>query len=541
MRNLSTRARLALLVFLCPLPALALAIYSGLERRAQVENSAREDLRRLATLAARQQGEIVEGVKQMLAAMAAAAELLRRDTRGCREFLKRLMDASGGSYHALRLHEVDGRQICDNGSGRGAFHAGDRSYFRLTARTGKFAVGEYETGRDTGLRGINFSSPVLNAEHRLVGVVAAKLDLGRLQEFVARTPLPAHGSLTLLDHEGTILAQQPHAAEQVGQKVFDRQVIEVMRAGQPQLFEAGDADGSRRLFALQGAGSSPDGGVPLHVMVGIPRQVIFAEANQGLFQTIAAMVFATLLLMAGAWYGAETAVLRRIRTLLAMTSRIRAGDLAARTGFPPGEEEISQLGNALDDMAQALQRRDADLKRALTELSGQASTDPLTGLNNRRYLWDFLHRDLIRARRAVLPVAALLFDLDHFKRFNDKWGHEAGDFVLKATAEVVKQNIRSSDIACRYGGEQFVVILPEVTLTVAIDRAQKIRQGIERLELVLDGRPLERVTGSFGIALYPTHADNEEALLRAADEALYRAKEAGRNRIQVYIPGSTLL
>ena len=234
-------------------------------------------------------------------------------------------------------------------------------------------------------------------------------------------------------------------------------------------------------------------------------------------------------------------MLRRLRTLLAVTNHIRAGDLTARTRFPPGEEELSQLGHALDDMAQALQKRDTDLKQALRELGEQVITDPLTRLNNRRYLWDFLGRDLIRARRAVLPVAAILFDIDHFKRFNDTWGHEAGDLVLKSVAEVIRQNVRGSDIACRYGGEEFIIVLSEATRTVAVQRAETLRRDIERMDIVLGDKPLDRVTASFGVALYPTHADNAEALVRAADDALYQAKENGRNRVQVFEAAPSLL
>lgn len=251
-------------------------------------------------------------------------------------------------------------------------------------------------------------------------------------------------------------------------------------------------------------------------------------------ETIAGTSLALLFLAIAGWYGSEIVVGRRVRTLLNVAHRLQAGDVTARTGFTDGQDELEELGRVLDEMGRALQKRDAELRQALRELSEQVITDPLTGLNNRRYLWDFLKRDLLRARRAVLPVAAILFDIDHFKRYNDTWGHEAGDLVLKAAAEVTRQNVRSSDIACRYGGEEFAIILPEATLQVAIDRAERIRRGIEQMKLEHAGKPLGTVTASFGIALFPTHADNEEALLKAADEALYLAKRTGRNRVEVY-------
>ena len=112
---------------------------------------------------------------------------------------------------------------------------------------------------------------------------------------------------------------------------------------------------------------------------------------------------------------------------------------------------------------------------------------------------------------------------------------------MKSVADVIRQNVRVSYIACRYGGEEFVVILSETTRTVAVQRAETIRHDIEQMQLTLEDRPLDRVTASFGVALYPTHADNEEALVRAADNALYQAKDGGRNRVQVFEAEPSLL
>lgn len=534
MRKLNIRSRLALLVVASALPALGLSIYHGVERRAQAETSAREDLRRLATLAAKQQEESIEAVRQLLSVLAGTADSLTKEPKACQEFFKKLVDASGGLYHSMGIHGADGFLICNAVNWKGRVDVNDRRYFRLAADTGKFAVGEHQISRITGLPGINFGYPFFDSDRKVAGVVFAGMDLNKLNEVTAKTPLPQGGRLTILDNHGTILARQPSAAGRIGEKARNSRVVDAIRTGKEQLFQAEDTDGVARLFALQGAWINPDRGIPLHIVVSIPKQTILANANKALLQTIAGILVATLLLVLGAWYGGEMVMLRRMRALLDMTSRIHAGDLTARTGLLPGEEELSQLATALDEMAQALQKRDAELKGALRELSEQVITDPLTGLNNRRYLWDFLRRDLLRARRAVLPVAAILFDIDHFKRFNDTWGHDAGDLVLKSTADVVKHNVRGSDIACRYGGEEFVVILPDATLQVALDRAQQIRRGIEQMALTCSGKPLDRVTASFGIALFPTHADNEEALLRTADEALYAAKAGGRNRVQVY-------
>jgi diguanylate cyclase (GGDEF)-like protein len=219
-------------------------------------------------------------------------------------------------------------------------------------------------------------------------------------------------------------------------------------------------------------------------------------------------------------------MLRKFRALVHTAERMRSGDLTARTGIRRGKEELSQLAQAFDDMALALQQRDQELQE-------QAISDPLTGLYNRRYLSEFLPRELSRSGRNATPVAVMLIDLDHFKRVNDSFGHEAGDIVLRAVGNLLKSNVRGSDIACRYGGEEFALILPETGADSAVRRAEDIRRAIAALQLSHAGKPIGRVTASFGIALFPDQSHDTDDLLRVADVALYAAKAAGRDRVIV--------
>jgi diguanylate cyclase (GGDEF)-like protein len=178
-------------------------------------------------------------------------------------------------------------------------------------------------------------------------------------------------------------------------------------------------------------------------------------------------------------------------------------------------------------------RTTANLADALRELQEQSRTDPLTGLANRRFLWEFLQREWIRARRRMSPLAVIMIDLDHFKPVNDTFGHDAGDQVLVDVAALLNAHVRGSDMACRFGGEEFAVVLPDATLDAVERRAEGIREAIWGLEPTHRGRPLGRITASLGIALFPDHAPDPESLLRAADQALYAAKAAGRNRVVI--------
>ncbi len=168
------------------------------------------------------------------------------------------------------------------------------------------------------------------------------------------------------------------------------------------------------------------------------------------------------------------------------------------------------------------------LREALRE---QAMRDPLTGLFNRRYLDETLPRELHACLREDQPLALAILDLDHFKRYNDTWGHEAGDQVLIEVSRILREHLRASDIACRYGGEELVAVMPRAELREARERLSRIAHLVRDAEIHIDGRPLPAVTFSAGIALAPLHGDDAESLMRAADQALYAAKQAGRDRL----------
>ena len=169
------------------------------------------------------------------------------------------------------------------------------------------------------------------------------------------------------------------------------------------------------------------------------------------------------------------------------------------------------------------------LAHALKTLKEEAIRDPLTNLYNRRFLHDYLSRELVRAKREGIRVAVIMIDLDHFKRVNDTAGHGAGDEVLVQVAALLKRHIRGSDIACRFGGEEFTLVLPNATPQSARARAEAICQAVREESGYLMG-----VTASLGVAIFPESAGEADALLRSADLALYQAKGRGRNQVRVF-------
>ncbi|HEY9541428.1 MAG TPA: diguanylate cyclase [Luteimonas sp.] len=162
----------------------------------------------------------------------------------------------------------------------------------------------------------------------------------------------------------------------------------------------------------------------------------------------------------------------------------------------------------------------------------QSIRDPLTGLFNRRYLEESATRELARCERRGLPLSLLMLDIDHFKAFNDVHGHAGGDALLAQFGKLLAEHSRGEDIACRYGGEEFTLILPEAPAGAALQRATAICSAVEAMRVQHMGRELPPVTASIGAATFPADGNNSEALMHAADEALYRAKHGGRNRVE---------
>ncbi len=198
---------------------------------------------------------------------------------------------------------------------------------------------------------------------------------------------------------------------------------------------------------------------------------------------------------------------------------------------PLGEATERFIGTVAEQLALAISNL-----RLRETLEQQSIRDPLTGLFNRRHLDETLDLELHRAARRGEPVSAVMFDVDHFKRYNDLHGHDAGDAVLRALGSLVQRHIRAGDVACRFGGEEFLLLQPGLSAHDALARAEMLRESVSRLSLEHNGVALGSITVSLGVATYPDHALGRVALLKRADEALYEAKRAGRDQVVGAVP-----
>ncbi len=190
-------------------------------------------------------------------------------------------------------------------------------------------------------------------------------------------------------------------------------------------------------------------------------------------------------------------------------------DARQRLGVAMGEQTALALGN--------LELRET--------LRTQALRDPLTGLYNRRFVEDWISREISRADHSGDPLGVVMADIDRFKQFNDTYGHDAGDRLLRAVADTITRGLRQGDVPCRYGGEEFLLLMPAVTVDSITARTEQLRMAVADTRIEHQGVPLPGVTLSAGIALYPRHGADAAGVLEAADRALYAAKRTGRDRV----------
>lgn len=175
-----------------------------------------------------------------------------------------------------------------------------------------------------------------------------------------------------------------------------------------------------------------------------------------------------------------------------------------------------------------LKLENAELNSAIKEL---AVHDELTGLYNRHYLSEFLNLEIAKAERNHSTLSVIMLDIDHFKQLNDIYGHEAGDKVLQKIGAFFNENIRKGDMACRYGGEEFIIVFPNTTLETAHSRAEVLRESIKNLSIAYNNHVISGIAISGGVAAFPNHGNAYQPIINAADTALYQAKHQGRDRI----------
>ena len=365
----SLRFRLLLLVLFAVIPAFLLTVFTNWNERRLAASEVREEALRLARLAAADQEQLVEGVRQLLLTLARIPEVQGGDAAHCRALLADLL-RQHRRYTNLGVIQANGDVVCSGSPvAKGDLNTEQSlvAAARQTIETGEFIVGDYQAGRTTrGEAVVSFTYPVFNATGERHAAVFATLDLTWLNQFAAEIDLPQDSTLTVIDRKGIVLARHPERGKWVGQVAPEAALIQGLAGNldEDTAQVVGD-DNVSRLYAftvLRAAGGAA------YVSVGIPTEVAFAASNRVLRVTMAGLALAAAFVLALAWFGADLLILRRVNLVLGATERLSHGDLSVRTGLPHGPGELNLLGYGFDQMAETLQLREKERTAAEEEI-----------------------------------------------------------------------------------------------------------------------------------------------------------------------------
>ncbi|HJQ19402.1 MAG TPA: diguanylate cyclase [Gemmatimonadaceae bacterium] len=356
--------------------------------------------------------------------------------------------------------------------------------------------------------------PVQRTDGRLLGAFAAELHLEPIQaQLRAFAPDTGAAAVYLATTDGAIIASSREISPVLLQSHLKPGSLERLTTHENTAvtYQSMRARGGEAIGALTRVPQ-----VPWIVVAETSTERAFREVRQ--FRNVAMIVMLLLLVgVGGTAYALGMYIVRPLERLAEGAAEVASGDL--QVDLPDtGGGEVGALTSVFNDMVKRLRAGRLDLERL-------SVTDGLTGLTNRRALMQRLEEESLRSARTKHVFSMIMVDVDHFKSYNDSFGHPAGDEVLRRVGVVLRDATRSIDCVGRYGGEEFAVLLPETDAAGAMEVAERIRARVE-------GEPLpeRNVTVSLGVAEFPTDADKPDALIRIADAALYEAKHAGRNR-----------
>ena len=525
---LSIRARLIVVALLAIAPLMVERV-RGLER-ARVERAAvaRSQVIDLARSGVAAQREVIDSTRALLRVAARVYTKMPFDAPECNQILTDL----SSNVPWMRMLVVvgnNGQVKCGSDSAVIGLNISDRPYFQSALHSREFALSDYLIRRVSGVPGVMATFPVMKEGGVVTtSVIVASLDLRWIGELAANAAQGAGTEVFVIDGGGTVLAASAEEEQLVGKNFAGHELTKELLAKDEGTTTAEDFDGTRRILGfvrVPWTNARLAVGVDESVVhSGIDREISIAYVQLG--------VFGMLVLLA-AWFGGERLILRPIRSLVRTATRFGRGDLRARAADEPWMAEFEPLAAAFDDMARKLAAREEELQIANQHLDELASLDGLTGLANRRGFDRELDHAWHRADELREPLALIMIDIDHFKLFNDRYGHVQGDACLRAVGETLSLvALDKALIVARYGGEEFALLLPGLDIEHAVALAEEARRSIEELLMTHADSPCGIVTISIGVeSRVPEPGQSAACLVEAADRALYDAKRRGRNTV----------
>ncbi len=528
---LSIRARLIVLALLAIAPLMLERVHGLENARAARVARANDEVVELARSGVASQREIINSVRALVQIVSRVYANIPLEQPHCNQYMADLT-TNVPWIRDLSVAGTDGRIKCSTNPVAIGLNVSERKHFQDALNSREFALSDYLINRLNQVPSLVATYPIID-DGAVKGVVLAVINLQWIGDLAASAAQHSGASVMLFDGNGTLVAGSADQQDFIGKRLADQALTQQMLAHDQGTMTAVGFDSNRRIFAYVRVPETH-----ARLVVGLDENAVHkgidSEIDLAYLQLGAFGMFVLLL----AWFGGEQLVVRPIRSLVRTATRFGRGDLHVRAAQEPWVAEFAPLAAALDDMAAKLAAREEELQIANQHLEELASLDGLSGLANRRGFDRELDREWRCAGERREPIALMMVDIDHFKLFNDRYGHVAGDTCLRAVGETLSLvTLEEAVVVARYGGEEFALLLPGLDIARATGLADEARKAIEDLQINHSESPCGHVTISIGVeSLVPDKFQTAADLVEAADTALYDAKRRGRNNVVAHAP-----
>lgn len=524
---LGIRARLVVLalILVCPLMLDRVRLLEE-TRTAQLAAMANE-LSTLAQRTADAEREVISSVEAVLKSAAYVHAAAAQAGRSC-SILRASLRVDLPSIRMLLVAGPDGVVHCSTSSMFVGSNISDRPYFRKALETHDFVVSDFLVGRQTQKGTILAAYPVSAIDTGEEAVIVAGMNLDWLSDMMSSLAGRVGVNAALIDGEGTVLAAPPDERSLIGKKLDHLSLLPAMAETPQGRGSITMHDDAGRLMTV-----SRIPGTSARLVVTVDENKVSAGINRDIRTAYLQLALVCLFVLLGALIAAERLIVQPISVLTGVAKKFAEGNWSARVARKRLPSEFVPLARAFNAMAAQLGQRERELVASNSRLTVMASMDLLSGLANRRGLQSRLDFEWMKGQQTGHRLALMMIDVDHFKLFNDSYGHPEGDACLSRIGETLAAVAdQTSGFAARYGGEEFCLLLPETGMGRALQVGELVRTAVEQLDLPHRTSAFERVTVSIGVActLPSEHATPAE-LIEAADAALYAAKHRGRNNV----------
>ena len=530
---LGIRARLALLALILVAPLMLERARSLEDARAKQIAAASREFSTLAQHSANAQREVISSVEAMLKSAAFIRASAGGVGRSC-NIMRASLQVDLPWIGSLSIVGRDGRVQCSTLNNLVGVDLSDRSYFRQMRETRGFVLSDYLVGRGLRKPTIVAAYPVAAIDQDEDAFIVAAVNLDWMSQILGNLGGRPGISAVMVDSVGTVIAAPPDQTSMIGRPIDH---LPLLSAIAEQALHTDNSSGTVSFTAADGSKRAASfarvAGTNSRLIVSIDEAKVSASINREIRTAYLQLAFVCVFVLIGALIAAERLIIQPIEMMAAMTRKFSQGDWTARVSRARLPAEFVPLARAFNAMAAHLGQRERELIATNDRLTVIASIDMLSGLANRRGFQSRLDFEWLKALQTGSELALLMIDVDHFKLYNDTYGHPEGDVCLTRLGEALAAIAdETGGFAGRYGGEEFCLLLPNFSATRALATGETVRTAVQDLGMPHATSVYKQVTVSVGVACAtPSDAQAPKDLIEAADAALYAAKHRGRNAV----------